>query len=44
VERQFRFEVSIKFLFSELRESHRRGGGKSVRARGYEGHLEKKDP
>ena len=40
--RESKWEVSIKSLHSELRESCRRGGRKIVRARGDGGHQEKK--
>ena len=36
------WDVSIKFLPSELREAHRRGGRKNVRARKEGGHQKNK--
>jgi hypothetical protein len=37
-----KWDVSIKFLHSELKEPHRKGGRKNARARGDEGHQENK--
>lgn len=39
-----KLNVSIKFLLSELRESCRRGGRKSVQARGDEGQQKNRSP
>jgi hypothetical protein len=35
-----KWDVSIKFLTSELRDPHRRGGRNSVRVKGNGGHQE----
>ena len=40
VERESKLEISVQFLPSELREAHRRGGGKIVGSTGDGGHQE----
>jgi hypothetical protein len=42
MERQSKWDVSIKSFLSELRKSQGRGGGKILRARGVGGHQENK--